>query len=381
MLGGENANTMPKHFKLIVDSLCEVYKPLAPYIDGEFYDLTTTDIVPNAVYLIGRKQFHDNINLIRQLIDSHGILPVLANPAEGSDTLRWQADRLGIIDLVKTGKILILTGGDLPIELTNFCYEYFMTKPIEYNENLLAVEEYNTNWSTSRPYKFLFLNGRARPHRRYLIARLEHLLDTAVWSNLDSALCGSKELQYWVNGQDQLLVPGQVKLLDQQYEVEHYLDCMNLPTDGFVKYQLFNNQWGDIYLNSRAYNDTYFSLVTETVFHYPYSFRTEKIWKPIFIGHPFVVVSNCGYYRDLHNLGFRTFGNLIDESFDLIENNQDRIEQISCLVEDLCQQDLPAFLEAADETCKYNQQHLAEMQIKVREEFPSRFLQFINEYH
>ena len=372
---------MPKQFKLVVDSLCEIHNLLVPYLDSEFYDLANTDIVPGAVYLIGRKQFQDNVDLIRGLIESNSILPVLANPAEGSDTIRRQAESLGVTDLVTAGKIVILTGGDLPAELTNFCYEFFMTKPIEYNENLWAVEQYQTAWSVDRPYKFLFLNGRARSHRKYLIERLAHLLDQSLWSNLDSTLCGHRELHYWVNGKDQLLVPGQIKLLDPYYEVEHYRARMDMPSDGFVKYQLFDNQWGDIYINPRAYSDTYFSLVTETVFDYPYSFRTEKIWKPIFVGHPFVAVANQGYYRDLQNLGFRTFGKLIDESFDLIDNNQDRIERMACVVEDLCQQDLGAFVQAADETCKYNQQHLAQLQLKVRQEFPDRFFQFINEHY
>jgi hypothetical protein len=128
------------------------------------------------------------------------------------------------------------------------------------------------------------------------------------------------------------------------------------------------------------YIDTYFSVVTETVFDYPYSFRTEKIWKPIAMGHPWIAVANAGYYRDIRNLGFKTFGHLIDESFDQIDNNQDRIERISQLVEELCQQDLASFLKECYTVCKYNQQHLAEMQIKVRREFPDRFFKFINRY-
>ena len=46
----------------------------------------------------------------------------------------------------------------------------------------------------------------------------------------------------------------------------------------------------------------------------------------------------------MHNLGFRTVGHVVDESFDLIENNQDRLERVSQLVRDLCQQDLASFL-------------------------------------
>jgi hypothetical protein len=147
-----------------------------------------------------------------------------------------------------------------------------------------------------------------------------------------------------------------------------------------VKNQLFNNTWGEIYLNAEPYIDTYFSLVTETVFNYPYSFRTEKIWKPIAMGHPWIAVANCGYYRDMHNLGFKTFGHVIDQSFDTIQDNQLRLQRIAQVVTDLCTQDLASFLKECYNVCKYNQQHLAEMRITVREELPARFTQFITNH-
>jgi hypothetical protein len=91
------------------------------------------------------------------------------------------------------------------------------------------------------------------------------------------------------------------------------------------------------------------------------------------------VASNPEYYRDLHNLGFRTFGHLIDESWDSITDNQQRIERIVATVEDLCRQDLSSFLQAAEDTCKYNQLLLAEQRQQVRSNFPNQFLEYINE--
>jgi hypothetical protein len=81
----------------------------------------------------------------------------------------------------------------------------------------------------------------------------------------------------------------------------------------------------------------------------------------------------------MHRLGFQSFGHVIDESFDSIENNQDRLERVAEIVRDLCQQDLASFLDACYNVCKYNQQHLAELQPRVQKEFPDRFRQFINE--
>jgi len=111
-----------------------------------------------------------------------------------------------------------------------------------------------------------------------------------------------------------------------------------------------------------------------------YSFRTEKIAKPLVIGHPFIVASTPGFYRDLHELGFKTFGHVIDESFDLIPDAQARMDRIVEITTDLCQQDLASFLKECYTVCKYNQQHLAELQTQVRKEFPKRFFKFVQQY-
>jgi Iap family predicted aminopeptidase len=116
------------------------------------------------------------------------------------------------------------------------------------------------------------------------------------------------------------------------------------------------------------------------VFNYPYSFRTEKIWKPIAVGHPFIAVANRGFYRDLHRMGFRTFGHVINEKFDLIDNSQDRIERIAQVVEDLCQQDLASFYKECYNVCKYNQELYTEMRHQVPRELPNQIHQFINQH-
>ena len=83
----------------------------------------------------------------------------------------------------------------------------------------------------------------------------------------------------------------------------------------------------------------------------------------------------------MHNLGFKTFGQFIDESFDSIENPLDRCARISEVVEDLCHQDLSTFVTATADICEYNQQHLAELQPKIRSELLARFIQFVNEHY
>lgn len=350
--------------RLFMDEFCEVKALIkdADIITDRFWDFDQCEIVPGAVYVLSRQQFNKHSEKIKSLVKTSDILPVLGNPAEGSETMLHQADSLGILELVKQGKIIIVSGGELQPDVPVLYYENFLPKILKYNENLQAIQQYKDSWSTDRPYKFLFLNGRARTHRRNLLARLKHLLDQSIWSNLD-ATHGSA-----------------LKFLQSKYEFDFYQNNTTVEDcTGFAKPLLFGKDWGEIYLKADAYQDTYFSLVTETVFDYPYSFRTEKIWKPIAIGHPWIVASNAGYYRDMHNLGFQTFGHVIDESFDSITNNQDRLERIAVVVEDLCSQDLAKFAQECYNVCKYNQQHLQELTKTIPKEFPARFSQYINE--
>jgi hypothetical protein len=371
--------------KLILDTFCEVYDLLLPWMDGDFFDFSKHKIVPGAVYLIGRAQMNEHRELIRKLIESDTIRVILSNPAEGSDTLKFHCDhvhRCG--DLARNNRMLLIGGGDMDPEWPCLQYDSFLPKILDYKENQQAASQSHQIYQVgNKPYKFLFLNGRNRPHRKYLLKKfaLDGLLDQALWTNLESRTGVFSQPVLWHEGQNLMLTPTNINTLPACYEVDRYRQQVDKISDsGFVKSDLFSQEWGEIYIEPAPYIDTYFSVVTETVFDYPYSFRTEKIWKPIAMAHPWIAVSNAGYYRDMRNIGFKTFNGLIDESFDQIEDSQTRIERVAYTVKDLCSQDLDSFLAAAQDICKYNQQHLADMQVQVRKEFPERFFQFIKKY-
>jgi hypothetical protein len=64
------------------------------------------------------------------------------------------------------------------------------------------------------------------------------------------------------------------------------------------------------------YNQTAYSAVAETCFHDDFSFFTEKTSKPIIAKRLFVMFAGKGYLANLRKLGFKTFDNIIDESYD-----------------------------------------------------------------
>jgi hypothetical protein len=387
--------------KLILDTHSEIYRELLPWADGEFWDLRQHEIVPGAVYVMCREQVNRYNYEIQELARSDQVTVILDNAAEGSETLVTWCFVKGLIGLIEEGRILLIGGGDMdPDKWSYMSYEYFLPKIYDFDENVETgsrIDEYFA--ILDKPYTFLFLNGRMRSHRKYLLERFHAngLLNQSLWTNLDTdlRLITTLPQQRWQNfndmhviklhfehnGVDRMEQPIDLHCLPKEYEIPAFRNNIDhLPDTGTVKFNLFGNTWGDAVVDGSAYRDTYFSLVTETVFNYPYSFRTEKIWKPIAVGHPFIAVANQGFYRDLHNLGFRTFNHVIDQSFDSIDNSQDRIERIAAVVEDLCQQDLASFYRECYNVCKYNQQLYVEMRHQVPRELPNQFHQFIDRY-
>ena len=82
--------------------------------------------------------------------------------------------------------------------------------------------------------------------------------------------------------------------------------------------------------------DSLLYLVTETVAQGRKHHLTEKTFKPIALGMPFVLVGTAGSLEYLRSYGFKTFGHLWDETYDDISCDQDRIRAIGTLLESLC---------------------------------------------
>ena len=371
---------------LVIDTMSEVYDLLRPWADEEFWDFNLHQTVSNSVYVFGRQQFLDHRQRIIDMAESGQHTVIFCNAAEGSWTLQTQVQMLGFEQLILDHKILLISGGEQQTDYPYIQHDHFLIEILNYEENLNEMKRMDELYQTMhKPYKFLFLNGRARPHRKYLYERFKQsgLLDQSLWTMLDSRPTISRSFVLPHNGVNLMATTSELQWLPSNYEVEQYQNATIEPGPAnrtFVKNELFANTWGEIYLRAEPYRDTYFSLITETVVEQPWPFRTEKIAKPLAIGHPFIVATGPGYYQDLHRLGFQTFGHLIDESFDSIENHQDRMDRIIAVVEDLCQQDLALFQKECYNVCKYNQQHLQELVPKLRAEFPEKFFKLIAQY-
>lgn len=75
--------------------------------------------------------------------------------------------------------------------------------------------------------------------------------------------------------------------------------------------------------------DALWNVVTETVFYYNKLHLTEKIFKPIVSKQPFMLLAAPGNLAYLRSYGFKTFDGIIDESYDSIQDNDQRIEAVA----------------------------------------------------
>jgi hypothetical protein len=83
------------------------------------------------------------------------------------------------------------------------------------------------------------------------------------------------------------------------------------------------------YFNPDWYDSTYFSIVAETTVTTGDIFVTEKTFKPIAYYHPFIILGQPGILKRIQQLGFETFDNIFDESYDNLVNFSDRLININ----------------------------------------------------
>lgn len=75
----------------------------------------------------------------------------------------------------------------------------------------------------------------------------------------------------------------------------------------------------------KFYTNSLISLVTETNFREPNVSLTEKSFKPVKEKHPFIIVGSAFSLQSMRDLGFKTFSDFWDESYDTIQNHNQRM--------------------------------------------------------
>ena len=104
---------------------------------------------------------------------------------------------------------------------------------------------------------------------------------------------------------------------------------VSYPPDLTLDYTDFNDNWAYHKICTDHYDTSFFSIVNESQYGtYSHCYLTEKTWKAIFNFHPVIIVGAKHSLKYLKERGFDTFGDIFDESYDEIEDGNERLDRI-----------------------------------------------------
>jgi hypothetical protein len=204
-----------------------------------------------------------------------------------------------------------------------------------------------------RPYEFTALNRIHKWWRASVMADLCHhgILERSLWSYNTRCTINESELDNPLE-------------LDS---VAGWRDCTEnfLHNGPYVCDHLSDQAHNDHrHINTDLWTDSYCHLIIETLFDVDGSggaFLTEKTFKCIKFGQPFVMIGPAGSLAILRQQGYRVFDHCIDNSYDLIANNTQRWLAVKRAIQQIQQQDMHRwFLDCLDDV-KHNQEVFSNM--------------------
>ena len=198
------------------------------------------------------------------------------------------------------------------------------------------------------PKEFYFdaLLGRPRIHR------------TFVYNSVNKSSLKDKFIMTYYRD-----APNHKKFFEEKFIWE--TGCERLPNTSIDGTHSEINYYGVVTGVSRIipieiYNKTAYSIIAETSGENDITFFTEKTAKPLIAKRLFVVFSGYRFLELLQSLGFKTFSNVIDESYDQIYNDQERFAAAFEQVKKLCEMDQVEVADKIKDAVEHNHKLIME---------------------
>lgn len=196
--------------------------------------------------------------------------------------------------------------------------------------------------------KFLALFNRYTPYRMRMAKYLhQHLLD----QTLLSCRMGSGEISE------------QMQKIDSQFYKDDIDWLSHLPIILDYNAPTYQFDYQDMIRSIQKYkNDYLIEIVFESNIYDSYVF-TEKTMRSFYTGKPFILFAGYGALQNLQKAGYKTFGTFIDESYNLIENTEDRFQAVCKEINRLAsmsREDLLALATQYHHIFEHNQQRFFE---------------------
>lgn len=233
-----------------------------------------------------------------------------------------------------------------------------------YTSKTLEIADY--------PKKYLSYNGMRRPQRVSIVALLASMdllkhgyvsYNSYVRSDADNidAKRNYDEMLLW-----HIENPRFIDILQNNKDTLLNLNSLYLDTEPGIT----SGRAGYHQITKQFYEETYFSIVTETLCMKKFSndgktgmgrILSEKTFKAILNHHPFLLVAVPRSLQFLKSMGYKTFHPYINEDYDNEADDSKRILMIADEVKRLCElspEQLQEFLLATKEIVNYNFQVL-----------------------
>jgi hypothetical protein len=117
--------------------------------------------------------------------------------------------------------------------------------------------------------------------------------------------------------------PIQIDLLDIRKDLDEFITSGPYKCDNLSAKEHNNHH----FVNESLYSQSYVHIIIETHFDADQSggtFLTEKTWKAVKFGQPFIIIGPPNSLAALREKGYKTFDHCIDNSYDTIQDNTDR---------------------------------------------------------
>lgn len=199
-----------------------------------------------------------------------------------------------------------------------------------------------------RPYRFTVLNRTHKWWRASVMADLwrSGMLNDSQWSYRTDIECGDRP-------EDNPIEIDSIENLRSDLD-KFLLTCPHSCDDLTVEEQNDHHL-----LYAPHYQSSWCSIILETHFDADGSqgaFLTEKIFRAIKHGHPFVVIGCPGTLSALQDLGYKTFDHAIDNAYDRELDNTKRYLMARSSIQQLATQHMPTWFELVRSDVEHNQQ-------------------------
>jgi len=110
-------------------------------------------------------------------------------------------------------------------------------------------------------------------------------------------------------------------------------------------------------LDPAIYNMTHYTAMIETTIHNDFAMFSEKEAKPIIAQRPFIIFGARGQLKAFRSLGFKTFDDVIDESYDIIDFQKQRWQKALDSMLQLTKKDPVEVHEKLADVLEHNKSH------------------------